>query len=76
MADVWTGPLIGAGAQLASGLLGTAAQKAEAERQRKAQMEQEGLQKQAQAAGALSSGQQSAFKEMMEGYRTALLGGR
>ncbi len=69
------GLAIGAGVGLLQGLLSSAARREEERRKAKAQAEQMGYQTQANAAKAMTEGEQNAFSKLMSGYQSALLKG-
>lgn len=65
--------VIAAGISLLGGLMGQQAQKKQAEEERRFRGEQQGFETQRQAYGAMTSGQQQAFRELMEGFKSSLL---
>lgn len=65
------GAAIGAGVGLLGGLMSDAANREEEARRRKLEGQLMGLNTQAQAAQAMTTGQQNAFAQMMQGYTAA-----
>jgi hypothetical protein len=65
--------IIGGAASLIGGLFGAKAAAEEKKRQRVFEAQQLAFQTEAQSAQQLGQGQQTAFQQLMEGYRSALL---
>lgn len=69
---IWEAAIPAVGS-LVSGLLSQAAQKAEANKRRKFEMQQASEETQGKAAQLMGQNQISAFQQLMAGYRDALL---
>ncbi len=72
MDPVITGAAISGVTQLIGGLFGASAQRAEAKRNRLAQLQQQAADQRMNAEGALAKNQQDAFKSLMDSYRGIL----
>lgn len=69
---IWPAILMAA-TSLTQGLMGAAHQKAEAERQAKFQATNTAIDAEKEAAGNTARNQQTAFQQLMEGYRSSFL---